>query len=97
MNSNRKPGENNIEILMPSKSLANKIREQYIPDLIEFVIKEKQHFTLLEFLQFLFLYDEITDHAKKENKDDPKLINMLPILVKIAEELLKVEDPNKNT
>ena len=66
MNSNKKNG-GDIKILMPSKTLAKKIREQYIPKMIKFVTKEMKYLTLSEFLQFLFLYDEITDQAKMES------------------------------
>ena len=58
--------------------------------------KEKKYLTLKDFLQFLFLYDEITDQAKKVNPDDPKLISMLPILVKIGETLLDYKNPHKD-
>ena len=77
-----------IKILAPSNSLAKIVRENYIEKLIEFVMKDQYQHTINDLLQFLFLYDEITHQFKVRSQDDPKLISMLPILVKISEKLL---------
>ena len=42
-------------------------------------------------MQFLFFYDEITFEQKREDPNDPKLISMLPQIVKLAEGLLQSE------
>ena len=56
------------------------------------VIEETKHkimdHTRQHLLQFLFFYDEITFEQKREDPNDPKLINMLPQIVKLAEGLL---------
>ena len=40
-------------------------------------------------MQLLFFYNEITRPYSKRDVDDPKLIDMLPVLVKISEKLLE--------
>ena len=40
-------------------------------------------------LQFVFFYHDITHTIEQQNPDDPKLIQILPILVKISERFLK--------
>ena len=86
-----KQGVDNIKILVPSRELAEELRVNYIPKIIEFVKKEDMETanSLQHLLQFLFLYDEITHNIKKKSEDDPKLIEMLPILVNISEKLLE--------
>ena len=46
----------------------------------------------MHFLKMLFRYDEITFNNKKMDIDDPKLINMLPYIVKVAENFLNTSD-----
>ena len=67
------------------------MRDDYIPKLIEIAYKEydKNCNTLTHLLQFLFYYHEITHTIEKQNPDDPKLIQMLPVLVKMSERYLK--------
>ena len=82
---------NDIKILVPSQSLSHELRDDYIPKLIEIAYKEydKNCNTLTHLLQFLFYYHEITHTIEKQNPDDPKLIQMLPVLVKMSERYLK--------
>ena len=40
-------------------------------------------------MQLLFFYNEITRPYSRRDVDDPKLIDMLPVLVKISEKLLQ--------
>ena len=86
-----------ILILVPSKTLANDLRTTYIPGILKIVDKESETYsnTLLELLQFLFLYDEITHKIKTKNEDDSKLIYMMPILYKIAETKLNTKGDSK--
>ena len=90
----RKVYDNNI--LVPSKSLSHELRDDYIPKLIELAFREYDLNcnTLTHLLQFLFYYHEITYTIWQKNKHDPKLIQMLPVLVKISERFLK-EKRNK--
>ena len=71
--------------------LSKSLKKKYFPRLVEIVVLEYSysHNTLLNFLQLLFFYDEITFNCKKENIHDPKLISMLPILVNITEKLIE--------
>ena len=72
--------------------MVEKLHENYICSLISFVTKEARQgkdYTLKNLLQFLLLYDSVTDQVWKENKDDPRIIKTLPILVKIAEKLIR--------
>ena len=80
-----------IKILVPSQSLSHELRDDYIPKLIEIAFKEYDGNcnTLTHLLQFLFYYHEITHTIEKQNPDDPKLIQMLPVLVKVSERYLK--------
>ena len=83
-------------ILVPSDRLVNDLRNEYIPSLIEIVKQESQwgsQHTLGDLLEFLFLYQEITGNDSNMNMEkeleNSHVIRMLPILVEIAEKLLK--------
>ena len=91
--------EDDIKILVPSQSLSHELRDDYIPKLIDIAFEEYDGNcnTLNHLLQFLFFYHEITYTIKKKNPDDPKLIQMLPILVKISERFLKEKVVRRKT
>ena len=82
---------NHLEILVPKDRLAERLRQHYIPKLIEIVEFEqsfKSENTLKQVLTMLFRYDELTFNYKKKDINDPKIIGMLPIMVKIAQKFL---------
>jgi len=79
-------------ILVPDKDLVKQLRRQYMPKLISCVGTEARfgiYTTLDDVLQFLLLYAAITIGVQRRNPDDPRLMNMMPILLKIAQTLLK--------
>ena len=80
-----------LAILVPNNKLVDRLKDHYIPKLIEIVIFEQQfksNNSLMHFLKMLFRYDEITFDNKKMDINDPKLINMLPYIVKVAEKFM---------
>ena len=72
------------------------LRREYIPRLVKLVIVEQKlrkksgsGHTMPLLFQMLFFYNEITREYGNRDPDDPKLIDMLPVLVNISESLLK--------
>ena len=85
-------------LLIPSNDLVKMLTSHYIPKMTSLVRQEaefKSHFTLDDLLQFLILYEKITFEKRLKNPHDVQLIDTLPILVKISQDLLKTSKEYK--
>ena len=74
-----------------------KFRREMIPQLV--VLAEKGQYlnsyhTMQHILQLLFFYQYLTQEKKRLDPFDPKLIDLLPVMVKVSERLLK--NPNSD-
>ena len=76
-----------LEILVPNDKLVARLKQHYIPKLIEICEFEQSFETdnsLKQLFTMLFRYDELTFNLKKKDINDPKIISMLPIVVSIS-------------
>ena len=81
-----------MDTLVPSDTLVMKLRSEIIPHLIILAEKEQDigsFNSLQHILQLFFFYNYLTEEKKKEDPFDPKIIDLLPIMVKISQKLLK--------
>ena len=83
-----------LEILLPSNKLVELLRMEMIPRLVKIVVKEtvisQNKNSLNHVMMLLFFYHKIsqTAYEKSRDKNDPKMIDMTPVLFKISEQII---------
>ena len=83
--------DNTLMILVPSKDLVTGIRQSMIPQLTRLCEKEnglEVENTLKHTIKFLFFYYYMTSGLREADKNDPRLLELLPLLVDLGERLL---------